>query len=150
MRPSTIVFRGSLVAIACAALLAASPAAAPQDKETRKKPSVSIKTSPSFGFAPLRVVVTAELKGGSSDLEELYCAEVEWVWGDDTRFESEQDCEPYVAGKSEIKRRYVVSHTYQTGGTYQLEFYLKQKDKRVLGGKTTINVRPGLRDGIGF
>ena len=149
MRRSSVL-RRSLAAFVCTGALAVTAGAAPQDKDTRKKPSVSLKTSPTFGFAPMRIVVTAELKGGSSDLEELYCPEVEWVWGDDTRFESEQDCDPYEAGKSEIKRRYVVSHTYHTAGTYQVEFYLKQKNKRVLGGKTTVNVRPGLRDGIGF
>jgi hypothetical protein len=142
----------TLAAALCAATMVAPGAAAERqdDKDSKKKPSVSLKTSPTFGFAPLRVVVTAELKGGSNDLEELYCPEVEWVWGDDTRRESEQDCDPYEAGKSEIKRRYVVSHTYEIPGTFQVEFYLKQKDKRVLSGKTTVNVRPGLRDGIGF
>lgn len=144
----------SLAAVACAVALgvgvAAGPRAHDQDKEAKKKPSVSLRTSPTFGFAPLRIVFTAELKGGSSDNEELYCPEVEWVWGDDTRHEAEQDCDPYEAGKSEIKRRYVVSHTYEVPGTFQVEFYLKQNDKRVLGGKTTVNVRPGLRDGIGF
>jgi hypothetical protein len=143
----------SLAAVACAAVFAAgaaAPRAQDPDKDSKKKPSVSLRTSPTFGFAPLRIVVTAELKGGSSDNEELYCPEVEWVWGDDTRFEAEQDCDPYEAGKSEIKRRYIVSHTYQFAGTFQVEFYLKQNDKRVLGGKTTVNVRPGLRDGIGF
>ena len=149
MRRTTVLHR-SLAALGCAVALAITAGAAPQDKDTKKKPSVSLKSNPTFGFAPLRIVITAELRGGSDDQEELYCPEVEWVWGDDTRFESEQDCDPYEAGKSEIKRRYVVSHTYQTAGTYQVEFYLKQKDKRVLGGKTTVNVRPGLRDGIGF
>jgi hypothetical protein len=150
MRGPFSVLRRSLAAVGCAAVLAVTVGATPQDKDTNKKPRVTLKTSPTFGFAPLRIVVTAELKGGSNDLEELYCPEVEWVWGDDNRSESEQDCEPYEPGKSEIKRRYVISHTYHIPGTFQVEFYLKQKDKRVLGGKTTVNVRPGLRDGIGY
>jgi hypothetical protein len=92
-------------------------------------------------------VLTAEIKGGANDHEELYCPEVEWVWGDDTKSETLADCEPYEAGKSEIKRRYVTSHTYQTAGIYEVQFWLKQKDKRVVGGRTTITVRPGIRDG---
>jgi hypothetical protein len=147
MQVSRPVIRRLLVATACVTALAAAMGATRVDQDSKKRPSISLKPSPSFGFAPVRIVITAELKGGANDLEELYCPEVEWVWGDDTRFESEQDCEPYEAGKSEIKRRYIVSHTYHTAGTYQVEFYLKQKNKRVLGGKTTVNVRPGLRDG---
>jgi hypothetical protein len=111
-----------------------------------KKASVSLKASPSISFSPARVVVTAEVKGGPDDAEELYCASVEWVWGDDTRSESKADCEPYQAGQSEIRRRYTQDHTYQSGGNYRVEFYLKQKNKRVLGGRTTVTVRPGVRD----
>lgn len=111
-----------------------------------KKASVSLKATPSIGFSPARVVVTAEVKGGQNDAEELYCATVEWIWGDDTRSESKADCEPYEAGRSEIKRRYTLDHVYQTGGNYRIEFYLKQKNKRVLGGRTTVTIRPGARD----
>lgn len=111
-----------------------------------KKASVSLKASPAISFSPARIVVTAEVRGGPNDAEDLYCASVEWIWGDDTRSESKADCEPYEAGRSEIKRRYSLDHTYQTAGTYRVEFYLKQKNKRVLGGRTTVSVRPGVRD----
>jgi hypothetical protein len=111
-----------------------------------KKASVSLKASPSIGFSPARVVVTAEVKGGPNDAEELYCASVEWVWGDDTRSESKADCDPYEAGRSEIKRRYTLDHIYQTAGNYRVEFWLKQKNRRVLGGRTSVTVRPGVRD----
>ena len=90
--------------------------------------------------------VRAVVKGGQHDSEDLYCASIEWVWGDDTKSESKADCEPYEAGKSEIKRRYTLDHVYQTGGQYKVEFYLKQKNKRVLGAQTTITIRPGARD----
>jgi len=111
-----------------------------------KKASVSLKATPSIGFSPARVVVTAEVKGGPNDAEELYCASVEWVWGDDTRSETKADCEPYEAGRSEIKRRYTLDHVYQSGGNYRIEFYLKQKNKRVLTGRTNVQIRPGARD----
>jgi hypothetical protein len=115
-----------------------------------KKASISLKANPSIGFSPARVVVTAEVKGGPNDSEDLYCASVEWIWGDDTRSESKTDCEPYEAGRSEIKRRFTLDHTYQTAGNYRVEFYLKQKNKRVLGGRTTVTIRPGVRDiGVG-
>ena len=121
-------------------------AASGPDIQNDKKASVSLKASPNVGFSPARIVLTAEVKGGPNDSEDLYCASIEWVWGDDTKSESKADCEPYEAGKSEIKRRYTLDHVYQTGGQYKVEFYLKQKNKRVLGAQTTITIRPGARD----
>jgi plastocyanin len=135
-----VALHAALAAVACAAF--ATVLAAADDK----KASVTLKANPSIGFSPARVVVTAEVKGGPNDSEELYCASVEWIWGDDTRSESKTDCEPYEAGRSEIRRRFTTDHTYQTAGNYRVEFYLKQKNKRVLGGRTSVTVRPGLRD----
>jgi hypothetical protein len=93
------------------------------------------------------MVLTAELKGGADDYEDFYCASVEWDWGDDTRSESRADCEPYEAGKSEIKRRFVIDHTYNFAGDYRVQFRLKQKKKVVGGGSTEVKIRPGIRDG---
>jgi hypothetical protein len=124
-----------------------------------KKPSINLKANPPVGFTPLRVVVTAELKGGANDFEDFYCASVEWDWGDDTKSESKIDCDPYEAGKSEIKRRYVQEHTYrattlgggvtdpsgntQPGVQYRVRFLLKQKNKTVGSGQTVVEVRGG-------
>lgn len=131
-------------ALACALVLgsvivAANPA----------KPSISVKANPSTGFAPARVVLTAELKGGADDYVEFYCPTIEWYWGDDTRAESKADCDPYEAGKSEIKRRYIIDRVFQAPGNYRVEFKIKQKDKVVGAGSTTVSVRPGIRDGGG-
>jgi hypothetical protein len=142
MRHKSMTLRRVLTVLACAPVLAAGTLAAQNDK----KASISLKANPTIGFSPARVVVTADVRGGPNDAEDLYCASVEWVWGDETRSESKADCEPYEAGKSEIKRRYTLDHVYQTGGQYRVEFYLKQKNKRVLGGQTTITIRPGVRD----
>ena len=120
----------------------------PQDK--KKKPSISVRASPAAGFSPLKVFITAEVKGGDDDFAEFYCPTIEWVWGDDTRAESTVDCDPYEAGKSEIRRRYSVSRVFQTSGNFKVEFRLKQKDKIVGAGSTTVQVRPGLRDGGGI
>ena len=91
------------------------------------------------------MVLTADLKGGD-DSEELYCATVEWDWGDDTRSEAQTDCDPYEAGKSEIKRHFTIDHTYNVAGDYRVEFRLKQKNKVVARGSTDVKVRPGVRD----
>jgi hypothetical protein len=114
--------------------------------DKKAKPTVTLKVSPVVGFSPARMVVTAELKGGADDYEEFYCATVEWDWGDDTRSESKTDCEPYEAGKSEIKRHFTVDHTYNTAGDFRVQFRLKQKNKVVGSGSADVKVRPGVRD----
>ena len=137
----------SVSAFACAVLLAGTTTSAvPQEP---KKPSISVRVSPSAGFSPLKVFVSVEIKGGDDDFAEFYCPTIEWVWGDDTRAESTADCDPYEAGKSEIRRRYTISRIFQTSGNYKIEFRLKQKDKVVGAATTTVQVRPGLRDGGG-
>jgi len=136
-------------AILCATALAVSVQAAGHDttgSEKKDKPSINVKVSPLVGFSPARMVLTADLKGGADDYEEFYCATVEWDWGDDTRSESKTDCEPYVAGKSEIKRHYTIDHIFNTAGEYRVEFRLKQKNKIVARGSTDVKVRPGVRD----
>jgi hypothetical protein len=141
-------FRRASMAILCASTLVTLAHAASPDKKA--KPSVSLKATPVIGFSPARMVVTAELKGGADDYEEFYCATVEWDWGDDTRSESKTDCEPYEAGKSEIKRHFTVDHTYNTAGEYRVQFRLKQKNKVVGSGSADVKVRPGIRDGGGL
>ena len=136
--------------LACIMLLASGAAVTvPGDLagEDKKKPSITVRASPSAGFSPLRVVLTVELQGGADDFADYYCPTVEWIWGDDTRAESTADCDPYEPGKSEIQRRYTISRIFQTSGNAKVEFRLKQKDKIVGTGSTRITVRPGLRDG---
>ena len=132
-----------LAALACVFAVTIAVAVAADNK----KPSISLKASPPTGFAPTRVVLTAEIKGGPDDFADFYCPSVEWVWGDDTKAESTVDCDPYEAGKSEIKRRYVFDRVFQTPGNFRVEFRLKQKNKVVGSGSTTVNIRPGIRDG---
>ena len=79
----------------------------------------------------------AELKGGDDDFEEYYCPTIEWNWGDGTVSESTNDCDPYEAGKSQIRRRFTVSHNYRRSGAFRISFRLKNKDK-VLASSTTI------------
>ncbi len=132
-----------LLAVACAAAFGAL-ALASADKV---KPSLSLKASPSMGFAPARVVLTAELKGGANDYQDFYCASVEWDWGDGTKSVNTLDCDPFEAGKSEIDRRHVVTHVFDVPGEFQVEFRLKQKNKVVGMARTSVRIRPGLRDG---
>lgn len=134
----------SVSAIAGAAVLAGAGVQAVQEQ---KRPSITVRASPATGFSPLKVFLTAEIKGGSDDFADFYCPTVEWVWGDDTRAESTSDCDPYEPGKSEIRRRYSETRIFQTAGNFKVEFRLKQKNKVVGSGSINLQVRPGIRDG---
>lgn len=106
-----------------------------------KKPTLTIRVTPPFGFSPLRVRASADIRDGRDDYVEFYCATVEWDWGDGTMSESTGDCEPYEAGKSTIKRRFSADHVYRLGGGYRILLRLKQKTKAVATASTTIQVR---------
>ena len=120
--------------------------AAVQAAPKKTKPSVALKATPIVVFSPARVVVTADLRGGDDDFQDLYCATEEWDWGDDTVSKNTGDCDPYEAGKSTIKRRFMLDHVFQTSGDYRVQFRLKQKNKVILSGTTEVKVRPGIRD----
>jgi hypothetical protein len=93
-------------------------------------------------MSPSKVTLRAELVGGANDYEEFYCPTIEWDWGDGTQSESMNDCEPYQAGKSEIKRRYIVEHLFRAG-YYQVAFRIKRRDKSLAQITTTIQVQGG-------
>lgn len=115
-----------------------------QGGNNNKKPSLSLKATPSVSFAPARIVVVAEVKGGPDDFEEFYCPTVEWEWGDLTTSTAEADCDPYVAGKSEIRRRYTVEHRYKNPGAFKIMLRLKKGQKVVAAANVQVQVRPGL------
>jgi len=113
-----------------------------------KKPSLSLKATPPVGFSPLKVRMTADIKGGTDDNQDLYCPGTEWDWGDDLSSDSSEDCAPYEAGKSTIKRRYSAEHIYKYEGTYTARLKLKQGKRVVASTTTTVQVRRGARDDI--
>ena len=120
-------------------------AAQPQQKAKSepKRPQLSLKATPGSGMVPVRVSGVAELKGGDDDFEEYYCPTIEWNWGDGTLSESSNDCEPYESGKSQIKRRYTVSHSFKVGGRYRISFRLKQREKVVGSASAVVQLLGG-------
>jgi hypothetical protein len=133
---------------AAALLLALAFVAAPADKT---KPSITVKASPTVAFSPARVVVTADIKGGPNDSEEFYCPSVEWDWGDGTISDQTADCEPYEAGKSEIRRHFTADKIFNSSGDFRVEFRIKRKDKTIAVGSTMVKIRPGAGEiGIGI
>jgi hypothetical protein len=137
----------------CLALVAACTAAplvyGDVYAEEDKKPSLSLKANPPVGFSPLRVRLVVDLRGGPDDYSEFYCAGIVWAWGDGTESESSEDCEPYQAGVSTIKRRFSTEHVFRQAGSYRVSFRLKQRDKVVASSSVSVQVRAGVRDGFG-
>jgi hypothetical protein len=128
----------------CRALLVASlMAVSLHADQTKGKPSITLRATPAVAFAPARIVATAEVVGGPDDYQDFYCAKIEWDWGDATTSEAQDDCDPYVAGQSQIRRRYANEHKFELAGNYDVRFTLKQGKKSV--GSGVINVR--IRDG---
>jgi hypothetical protein len=134
-----------LLPLAVVSVTAAEPQNRDKDQPHDKRPKLSLKAQPVIAMAPARIVLTAELQGGPNDYEDYYCPTVEWDWGDGTQSESTNDCAPYESGKSEIKRRFTVSHVFRAG-VYRVSFKLKRRDKIVGLSTVSIQVRPGLRD----
>src|SRR5438067_12169246 len=131
-----------------AALVTSGSLSAAQRDAADKKPSLSLKATPPAGFAPLRVHLTVDVKGGANDYADFYCPTVQWDWDDGTISETSEDCEPYEAGKSTIQRRYSADHTFRLSGDYRLSFRIKQKDKVIAATTTTQTVRAGANEGF--
>jgi len=128
------------------------PVPAPRDD---KRPKLSLKANPSMAFTPARIVVTGEVIGGANDDQDFYCASPQWEWGDGTKSEQSEDCEPYQAGKSEIKRHFISDHTYykvqddprvEDARDYRIQLRLKRGNKVVASASTTVRIRSGIGD----
>jgi hypothetical protein len=126
--------------VAAFAVFLSAPALHGQQAEA-KKPSLSLRVTPPVGFTPLRARVVAELRDGSDDYADFYCARVEWDWGDGTVSESGSDCDPYEAGKSTIRRLFSADHIYRQSGEFRVVFKLKQKTRQVAAVSANIQVR---------
>jgi hypothetical protein len=133
----------------CAALLLTSPLLAAEDdkgKEKKaKKPALDLRSSPRFAFSPARILFTAELKGGD-DVEEMYCPEVEWEWGDGGRSVEEADCDPWVPGATAIERRFTADHVFQFAGRYAVRVALRKSGRLIAQQTLMMSIRAGLGD----
>ena len=136
----------TLAALAAAVIASVHLSAAQRDAAD-KKPSLSLKATPPAGFAPLRVHLAVDVRGGANDYADFYCPTLQWDWDDGTISETSEDCNPYEAGKSSIQRRFSADHTFRFSGEYRLAFRLKQKDKVISSATTTVTVRAGANEG---
>lgn len=133
--------RTSLAALLVLGL--ASPASA-GDEHKPKKPGLELRAAPRFAFSPANVFFTAELVGGD-DVEEFYCPEIEWEWGDGGKTVHEGDCEPLEQGGT-IERRFTAEHEYKRAGNYSAKVTLRRAGRSLATQTVRVTVRPGLGD----
>lgn len=136
MRPPGLVGLATLSLTGVLCLSSSLGSAQSPEKPDPKRPSLSLRATPPSGTVPVRIFVSAELKGGDDDYEDYYCPTVEWTWGDGTVSASTADCEPYETGKSQIRRRFSADHLYKLPGGVRVTLRLKKKD-RVVGSIAT-------------
>ena len=137
------MLRQALAVVACLGLAASAPAA--EDAKKLKKPGLELRASPRFAFSPAEILFTAELKGGD-DVEDVYCPEVEWEWGDGGKSDQEADCDPWVAGTSKLERRFTAHHLYPQAGLYLVKVTLRKTGKNIMSQTMQITIRAGLGD----
>jgi plastocyanin len=129
---------------AALAVLCLAAAVAGAEEKKLKKPALELRSSPRFAFSPANVLFTAELKGGDN-VEELYCPEVEWEWGDGGKSVTEGDCDPWAEGAT-IERRFTANHTFQFAGIYRIKVTLRKTGKNILSQSLALTIRAGLGD----
>ena len=130
---------GLLSVIFAAGQMADGHAAAGQGPDD--DPRLRLRATPRVAFAPASILFVGQLRGGPDDNEELYCTTIEWDWGDDTLSESTPDCEPFEPGRTEIRRRFSVRHTFDYAGRYEVRLNLKRRDDILISARTRIEVR---------
>jgi hypothetical protein len=139
--------RAAALAVALSPLLTADAAVAQgADADKPKKLALDMRITPVVSFAPSRVRAIAELKVPEDRTAEFYCAGIEWDWGDLTESEESNECEPYEAGVSQVRRVFTAEHVFQSGGRYRVQIRLKRNRKVIASASTVVTVRPGVRD----
>ena len=136
--------KAAVTALAALALAAFARAEEPKSDKKPKRPGIEMRTVPRFAFSPAHVLVIAELKGGD-DVEEYYCPEVEWEWGDGGKSVQEGDCEPWSAG-TKIQRRFSNEHDFRFAGKYTIKITLRKAGRQISSQTVSLSVRPGLGD----
>lgn len=133
----------SVALLVLAALASSAPAA-----ERVRRPSLQLRATPGVSFAPASVLLVAELVGGDT-VEDFYCPEVEWDFGDGRRSTSQSECEPFGEG-STIERRFLIRQSYTRPGEYRPTVTLRRAEGVVARAAATVLVPSSSGDGGPF
>jgi hypothetical protein len=131
-----------ILLVLLAVALAAPGGAGDDDKG--KKPGLELRVTPRFAFSPANLLFTVELKGGD-DIEEYYCPEIEWEWGDGDKSSQESDCDPWTS-TTKLQRRFTSHHVYEHAGLYRARVTLIKAGKRFASQTVEVTIRAGLGD----
>lgn len=124
------------------AAVVTSPATGAEAKA--KKPKLDLKVTPRMAFSPANVTVAAQFIGGD-DVEQFYCPEIEWEWGDGGKSIHEADCPPYEAG-AKIERRFTAEHEFRRAGVYNIKATFRRAKNAFASNSVQLTVRAGLGD----
>jgi len=135
----------ALVAALSVGVPALAATAGDEGKEKKgKRPALELRSTPRFAFSPADIMLTAELKGGD-DVEELYCPEIEWEFGDGDKSVQEADCDPWTPD-TKLERRFTVHHVFKFAGAYRVRVTLRKAGKDLMIQSLQLSVRAGLGD----
>jgi len=135
----------ALVAALCVASPVLASGGGDETKEKKgKRPALEVRATPRFAFSPADIMLTAELKGGD-DVEELYCPEIEWEFGDGDKSIQEADCDPWTP-TTKLDRRFTVHHVFKFAGNYLVRVTLSKSGKTIMTQTMQMTVRAGLGD----
>jgi hypothetical protein len=143
-RRACCALSAAVAGLSFAGVFSAEAVSSAQSSGEVKKPSLSLRVTPPVGFAPLKTRLVVDVRNGDDDYADFYCPTVEWDWGDGTVSANAEDCDPYEAGKSVIRRRFSNEHTFRQPGAFRVAFRLKQKDRVVGTSTVNVQVRTGL------
>ena len=136
--------KAAVTALTALALAAFAHTEEQKSDKKGKRPGIEMRTVPRFAFSPAHILAIAELKGGD-DVEEYYCPEVEWEWGDGGKSVQEADCDPWSTG-TKIQRRFSSEHDFQFAGNYTIKITLRKSGRQISSQTVSLTVRPGLGD----
>ena len=137
--------RAALAAVIAVAFGTPAPAGDAKPDVKQKKPRLDLRATPRMAFSPVNVFFIAELQGGD-DVEEYYCAELEWDWDDGGKSVQEGDCPPFTPGTTKIDRRFTAEHEYRRAGVFNIKITMRRASRAFAASNVRVTVRPGLGD----
>jgi hypothetical protein len=133
------------VKLASAVLVGAALLTPPTARGTElEAPTLRLRTAQRIAFSPVEAFFVAELVGGD-EVEEFYCPELVWEWGDGSRSVSQSDCPPFGA-EGELQRFFTARHLFRFSGNHDVRLILRRADRAVASASVTILVRSRFGD----
>ena len=105
-----------------------------QQATKEQKTVLKLTVHPRQGFIPLMTVLEAELVNYQSQEDKYSCLKEEWDFGDGNKSQHQPDCK----SSDKFKTKFIITHEYQTPGTYKI--YLTLGDKLLKSQAVWISV----------